>query len=127
MPLSLGPHKAHDLVVIVPSRGRPHAAAELTVAFEETCEADTKLVFAVDADDPTLEDYSQAVFGTDANIGIWEDTPSNSMVAALNACARFWAHDGFAPSAIGFMGDDHRPRTKGWDAAYLTALAERPG
>ena len=28
------------------------------------------------------------------------------------------------PFAIGFMGDDHRPRTVGWDTAYLEALRE---
>jgi hypothetical protein len=25
---------------------------------------------------------------------------------------------------LGFMGDDHRPRTPGWDAAYVEALTE---
>ena len=41
-----------DLVVVVPSRGRPARARALVEAFEATCTADTELVFAVDEDDP---------------------------------------------------------------------------
>jgi hypothetical protein len=47
------------------------------------------------------------------------------MVEALNGAAGTYANGVFGmapPFAIGFMGDDHRPRTKGWDAAYLDAL-----
>ena len=45
------------------------------------------------------------------------------MVEALNMTA------GHLPShqaafAVGFMGDDHRPRTVGWDKEYLDALRE---
>ncbi|WP_111166101.1 hypothetical protein [Spongiactinospora gelatinilytica] len=82
--------------------------------------------FAVDADDPTLEAYSKAVLGTGASVMICEATPTG-MVAALNASVRDWLQSADAPTAIGFMGDDHRPRTRGWDAAYLTALRSLPG
>jgi len=36
-----------ELIVIVPSRGRPRAAREVVKAFIETCRAKTTLVFAV--------------------------------------------------------------------------------
>lgn len=111
-----------DLVVIVPSRGRPEAARELAEAFAETCTADTRLVVAVDESDPTRSDYYQILHGGDVRAGmlIW---PSRSMVEALNLSASFVAVD---PErlAIGFMGDDHRPRTRGWDQAYLGVLRE---
>lgn len=103
-----------DLVVIVPSRGRPQAAAELAQAFEATCSTDTELVFAVDRDDPALPEY-QGLLGMVGD--------SHSMVEALNRTALDVAtRSPNRPFAIGFMGDDHRPRTTGWDAAYLEAL-----
>lgn len=106
-----------DLVVVVPSRGRPAAARELAAAFTETCTADTKLVFSLDADDPTVSDYPKP--RTVAH--------NRSMVEALNKAAEFQVGGdlpGGRPFAIGFMGDDHRPRTHGWDTAYLEALRE---
>jgi hypothetical protein len=104
-----------DLVIIVPSRGRPEAARELAAAFDVTCTADTKLLFSIDADDPTADDYPKprVVAG------------NKSMVEALNRALGQYLLDGnFWPFAIGFMGDDHRPRTKGWDTTYLDALRE---
>jgi hypothetical protein len=41
------------------------------------------------------------------------------MVEALNVAA-----ESVNEFAVGFMGDDHRPRTKGWDTAYLAALIQ---
>jgi hypothetical protein len=105
-----------DLVVIVPTRGRPHAAAELARAFKETCTADTQLLFAVDADDPELAGYRR-VQPPHTTLN-----PERSMVACLNRAARDVL--AYPPFAIGFMGDDHRPRTVGWDATYLDALRE---
>ena len=110
-----------DLVVIVPSRGRPRAAHELAEAFAQTSTADTALVFAVDDTDPTRDAY--AVPHAFACVTISAHT---SMVDALNKHAAGWAKlgDGLRPYAVGFMGDDHRPRTKGWDARYLDELRQ---
>lgn len=115
-----------DLVVIVPSRGRPEAAVELAECFKKTCTANTGLVFAVDADDPAEAGYSMVTARGLASVIV---SDSRSMVDALNRRAAGYAEleDELAPSAIGFMGDDHRPRTVGWDAAYLAALRRKPG
>lgn len=116
-----------DLVVIVPSRGRPHTVAEMAEAFERTCtEITTDLVIAVDADDPRRSEY-EAVTLAQRGYGVLlvVNSPS-SMVRALNYTASMLIEDR-NPSTIAFMGDDHRPRTKGWDRAYLDALAVRPG
>lgn len=112
-----------DLVVIVPSRGRPEAALELADAFRETCTAGTSPVFAVDSDDPRFDDYWEVVrLGLASVVG----GDHRSMVDALNRRAAGFAglEPELAPFAIGFMGDDHRPRTTGWDKAYLDALRE---
>jgi SAM-dependent methyltransferase len=117
-----------DLVVIVPSRGRPQAARELAQAFASYCTADTRLVFAVDEDDPALPEYSDlprswaGCSRPAVSVGIAE-APS-TMVKTLNAAAASELRLDEPPFAIGFMGDDHRPRTAGWDQAYLDALRE---
>lgn len=103
------------LIVLVPSRGRPEAAKELWRNFEDSCASDqTELWVIVDADDPEIDNYPDS-----ALIG----PAGNGMVAALN-----WGFQTVeltrSPFAVGFMGDDHRPRTYGWDRAYLAALRE---
>lgn len=105
------------LVAIIPSRGRPHQAREVVTAFRDTCQADTRLVIAVDRDDPTLEAYLDLLQPDMVDVYI-APAPS-TMVATLNAAARQYAPDAYA---LAFMGDDHRPRTPGWDLAYLDAL-----
>lgn len=108
-----------DLVVIVPSRGRPEAARALAQHFMNTAAGSTTLMFAVDADDPRGGEYDE--LGAVTNYV--SEAPS-SMVRALNtvALSRALAED--SPFAIGFCGDDHRFRTYGWDVAYLKALRE---
>lgn len=109
-----------ELVVLVPTRGRPDAAVELAKVFEETCTADTQLILVVDDDDPKLDEYMERL--EPRLLGIVDD-PRN-MVHALNRAAGFLAMQEPAPFAIGFQGDDHRPRTIGWDAKYLEVLHE---
>lgn len=121
----------HSLTVIVPSRGRPHTVAELAAAFEETCTERTWLLFAVDEDDTQHTAYRDAVGEACAGGRRVQlvSQPSGTMVSALNAAARLLldAPGPVVPDAIGFMGDDHRPRTQGWDQRYLTALTALPG
>jgi len=111
------------LIVLVPSRGRPQNAARLADAFEHTCTLpDTRLVFGVDDDDHTGGEYLPL---RSARVGV-DVVPSRGvgMNAALNRLA-----GEYAPrcQVIGFMGDDHLPRTVGWDARVCEALAQRPG
>ncbi|MGX1976987.1 hypothetical protein [Streptomyces kronopolitis] len=79
---------------------------------------DTMLAVAVDDDDPKLDDYYE----------VWEEAghgfklvvgPRLRIGPTLNKVGPTEASTSFA---IGFMGDDHRPRTRGWDAAYVSAL-----
>jgi hypothetical protein len=110
-----------DLVVVVPTRGRPQAAAELAQAFADTSTSDTQLVFAVDADDPERGGYTALMHESHARCPYVIEQPNGTMVTALNLVALTAARDTFA---VGFMGDDHCPRTVGWDEQYLQALRE---
>ena len=120
-----------SLTVIVPSRGRAHTVAQLAEAFDDTCTERTWLLFAVDQDDPAYGAYRDAVqeaIAAGFRVQLAAQ-PTGTMVSALNHGARVLleASGPVQPDAIGFMGDDHRPRTKGWDRAYLDALTSLPG
>ena len=109
-----------DLVVVVPSRGRPKAVAELAEQCAKTCTADTVLLVVVDTDDPTGPEY-QAPAGLPVFF-TWAP-PDSGHVGAINwGAAR--ALEDFHPYAIAKLDDDHRPRSKSWDADLLAALRE---
>lgn len=122
MMIENNPKTPCELLVIVPSRGRPHAAAELAAAFAELSEADSRLVFVVDSDDPDMAGYGN-VTQAHPPVGLLVNTGPRTMVAALNVAATALLASFPNAAAVAFMGDDHRPRTAGWDAAYLGALA----
>lgn len=105
-----------DLVVLVPSRGRPDAVRRLLDEFQRTITADTNLQVIVDADDPQAYQYPDWV--------TIRHPPGGGMVAALNWGFELITQGSHLPFAVGFMGDDHRPRTRGWDTQYLDTLHE---
>ena len=112
------------LTILVPTRGRPDNLARLWQGFLDTCVEPTRLIALVDNDDPQLVGYQ-------ALADRLEGEPFFRMVSGprlrlgptLNVAAPIWA---LRSDAIGFMGDDHLPRTVGWDGRYLAAL-ERLG
>lgn len=125
-----------DLVTVVPTRDRPQTAPELVEAFRTTCTADTLLAIVVDESDPGGARYAEAlgidlVDVTHATAEDWAtlrsrrhgvfSTPSRTMVEALNLAATALVEH-LRPFAVGFMGDDHRPRTSGWDERYTHTL-----
>lgn len=113
-----------DLIIIVPSRGRPGAVPPLAEAFRATCTAKTELVIAVDDDDPEAsEGYGPLADRANGIRVMYGD--GRTMVQALNLSVESILNcDPVQPFAFGFMGDDHCPRTRGWDQAYLDVLRE---
>ena len=105
-----------DLLIIVPSRGRPHNIAALWDAWSDTTTGAAELLVAADDDDPALPGYREVCGerGIELTVG-----PRLRMVPTLNKVATERAPHHFA---LGFLGDDHRPRTLGVDAHYLAAL-----
>lgn len=107
-----------ELAVIVPSRGRPGNIEQLIEAFDKTTDPKlTHLVVAIDNDDPTAQEYIDGAYlsGCDLIIG-----PPSRMCPILNRVALGYLDH----PAIGFMGDDHRPRTEGWDHRVVEALTQ---
>lgn len=101
------------MTVIVPTRGRPHNAARLIEAWQAT-EASAPLLFVVDETDEKIEDYAKLLRDSPEFVS-WIRTPTKTMVAALNYGARKIASSTRVGRWIGFMGDDHVPRTPRWD------------
>ncbi|WP_354643846.1 hypothetical protein [Kitasatospora camelliae] len=109
-----------DLIMLVPTRGRPENLWQLWLAFRETCTADTLLVAITDDDDPHLPGYEQRYDWAAGDPRLRHITgPRLRLGGTLNAAAPVYAHQ--CPR-IGFLGDDHRPRTVGWDSRYIEAL-----
>lgn len=102
------------LVVVVPSRGRPDAVAALWEAWRATVGEVASLVVYVDDDDPLRVDYLAGPARHVVRCG-----PRRRLGPTLNQLAPELAH---RYDAVGFMGDDHRPRTVGWDVRIAAEL-----
>lgn len=115
--------------IIVPSRDRPESVARMIQAWNETgAWGAMDLYWAIDADDPKCPEYIKALDASPGGprmhiSGEWEP-----MVPKLNRVALALADGIFgAPyDQIGFMGDDHLPRTLGWAQRIPTEMATSP-
>lgn len=114
-----------QLVVLVPTRSRPESVVPLAQRFADTCTADTWLALCVDGceqADAYYDAYREA-FNIYPRMS-FQSGPRRRLVGTLNHYATQLATSDLPPYAIGFMGDDHRPATAGWDGTYLAALHE---
>lgn len=108
------------LAVIVPTRGRPENAARLETAFRDTDTLNAVPVFVADREDPKLPGYQQALDeGRIRRLLVHDGPGGTGLCYPLNFAARRYAS---VYEAIGFMGDDHLPRTVGWEDKILDAL-----
>ena len=110
-----------DLVILTPTRGRPVRFAELAAAVADTAELDVALVGYVDDDDPDREVY-EAMAGGQVHIAVG---PRRSLAGWTNTGAHAAIHSG--ARYLASLGDDHLPRTRGWDRLLIDAVEELPG
>lgn len=117
---------ADDLLVIIPTRGRPQAVMALVRAWHETG-ATADLLFAVDNDDPELDAYKReaAKFMKGGQVrfvfGMRLRLCGTLNQQAVKAAKKY--------QYLAFMGDDHRPRPAAmpWDARIRECLSGGPG
>jgi hypothetical protein len=115
------------MIIIVPTRSRPANIAPMVAAFRETGAFDdgAELCFVVDRDDPAFDAYWEAlgaVVGNERRDVTWLDaTHHEQLVPKLNKAADY-LRIARSPDLLGFMGDDHRPRSAGWVKAYRDEL-----
>lgn len=105
------------ILMIVPTRGRPHNAKELIESWEDTSRVgQSDLLLAIDEDDPKLAEYQalRRPWGVRLTVG-----PRLRLGGTLNRAAT-WEAPYY--TALGFMGDDHRFRTPEWDLTFNNKL-----
>jgi len=113
-----------SILVLCPTRGRPEAVHEAANSLIETRRhGSTQLVAVIDHDDPGADVY---VGQANSSYEFMFPVHSGGMVAALNAAAMEAIEKRPEVSILGFVGDDHRFRTQGWDEV-ITDTLRRPG
>lgn len=117
---------ADDLLVIIPTRSRPHAIPEIMQAWDDTG-ATADVLFCVDKDDPELAAYKQQAkaLADDSRVRFvfWA---RRRLVGTLNQAA---VKNADSYRFLAFMGDDHRPRSadRPWDERFRECLGGGPG
>lgn len=103
------------IAVLCPSKGRPDKAREAFDSFIATkSSGSTVMLFVIDADDETGPAYKLAGLPV-----IVAQPHTGGMGPPLNAGAVVMSS---RADVIGFIGDDHRFRTKGWDQRVIEEL-----
>lgn len=109
-----------ELLIIVPTRSRPHNVQRMLRAWGETGAWGTaNLRFDIDQDDPQYRNYLRIDLPEYARFATWNTWRSS--MRKLNKAAMQEAGHYYA---LGFMGDDHCPETEGWAQAWVAALHE---
>lgn len=106
-----------DLTVYIPTKGRPDNALRLQDAFYSSVTLNTRAVFILSDNDPMIDRYRDLHF----TLTVTPDKPG--FVSPLNE--GYWKdRKQFYSYALGFMGDDHLPRTFGWDQRIVYNLKQ---
>ena len=113
-----------DLLVIVPSRGRPQSIARLLDSVHATSQVKTHLHVAVDDDDEKLAQYQAVMDHAGAEGDVLEVGTRKGLCGTTNDVAVRRA--GEYPFLASF-GDDMVPRTPGWDRALIRGITDMGG
>jgi len=108
-----------ELIILVPTRGRPQNVAPIVMAWAETgAFADgAELIFVIDSDDIHCAKYQSEINEAGPGVSFLIESEWRPLVPKLNRVASPLATLGDSP--LGFMGDDHLPRTEGWARRVL--------
>jgi hypothetical protein len=104
-----------DLLVVVPTRGRPELMQRFLGAWSGTVQGDTDLLVVTDEDE--ADAYSGLELPDRAG---WTLLPRMNLGPKLNAVC---LPEAGRYRAVGFLADDCVPQTPGWDLLLMQALA----
>lgn len=116
-----------DLAILTPTRGRPERFAGLVEAVARTRGTVAQIWAGMDDDDPAdyfAPGYLGSVVGSEMVVA--ERGPRRSLSAWTNDLAQMALQAPDPPRYLASLGDDHRPRTPGWDRRLAEAI-ERAG
>lgn len=121
-----------EVAVLTPTRGRPAQAHELIEQVRKMSHLDTRVWLGVDIGDPEQQSYvamHQATAGQDprANSPLLFQGPRRNLVQWTNDLADKALRSPVPPRYLASLGDDHRPRTPGWDRLLVEAIEARGG
>lgn len=105
-----------SIAILCPSRGRPERFGEMVEAATRAATEEFVVYCGLDEDDPTLDDYP------DLDLVEYFVSPRKRLAEWTNRLAKLAIMDGH--DILGFLGDDHRHRTYGWDRLIGHAMAE---
>lgn len=108
-----------DMLWIVPSRSRPDNIADLIATVHPT-RCTTDLLVVVDDDDPELEGYHR--IAANFNGFPWVRFVQDERLRLIGSLNKYAVQEAKHYDYIGFMGDDHRPRTPIWDGLMAAEL-----
>jgi len=111
----------NEMIILVPTRGRPSNAVEL-LAEHDRLSTHSDILFVIDANDLEHDAYEYEV-GADKCMTIQNET--RGMAYPINKAASAIVKKG-EYKYFAFLGDDHRPRTAGWDDLLIQAMQKRP-
>lgn len=114
-----------NFAVLIPSRGRPENITRFMRAVENTG-ANVDVYVGVDSDDPKINEYWHV---QTQHIGLYinESEQRQRFGPTLNRLVGFMLSDTLADENYQYImwcGDDHVPRSAGWDKAYASKLDE---
>jgi hypothetical protein len=107
-----------DLLVITPTRGRPDQLKTMVGATLGLSEAATHVAVAVDDDDVMGYFMAREQMGDEPRVW-WFTGPRDTLTGWTNKLAARFAGE---YRAVASLGDDHLPKTQGWDRLLLDAL-----
>lgn len=108
------------LVVLMPSRGRARQAREAIEAFDQMKALPDSVLI------PVIDENEQADY-PNRPIRVSASASGQGMGPALNQSLQFIDVFHSGATMVGFIGDDHRLRTPGFDARILGANAQMGG
>jgi hypothetical protein len=117
------------VTVLCPTRGNPGALLEAYMSFRHSVVSPrSRFIGVVDHDDPSMDTYVSICEDTSLRIMVVPKASSGNMNLALNYGAAAVVAAGCEDDElIGFIGDDHRFRTKDWDVMLQSAAQQTGG
>lgn len=110
-----------EMIILVPTRGRPSNAVEL-LAEHDKLSTHSDILFIIDANDPEHDQYE---FEVGAHKCMTIENETRGMAYPINKAANAIVKEN-KYQYFAFLGDDHRPRTAGWDGILIQAMQRRP-
>jgi len=110
-----------EMIILVPTRGRPSNAVEL-LAEHYKLSTHSDILFIIDANDPEHDQYE---FEVGAHKCMTIENETRGMAYPINKAANAIVKEN-KYQYFAFLGDDHRPRTAGWDGILIQAMQRRP-